>query len=170
MPLPIAHGLVRASIVAAMHPKPVSRYCLPLLIGAFLANCPDVDFILVWVFHSRAWHRAFSHSLFFALAVGFITFLLLGKTLIKEAVAYGLAFMSHGILDYVTTKEGGGVELLFPVSSERLKLGLVGLSEIPSRLTLAKLLMAVTIEVVIFVPLFVAVMLAKKQLSGWEIN
>ena len=170
MPLPIAHGFVGASIVAALHPKPVSRYCLPLLIGAFLGNCADLDFILVWAFHSRAWHRAFSHSLFFALAIGLITFLLLGRKRVKEAVAYSLAFMSHGLLDYVTTKQGGGVELLFPLSSERLKLGLVGLSEIPSRLTVAELLMAVTLEVIILVPLFIAVMFTKRYLSGQEIN
>lgn len=170
MPLPIAHGLGGASIVAAMHPKPFRRYGLPLLVGAFLANCADLDFILVWAFHSRAWHRAFSHSLFFAFAVGAVAIILLGKTRIRETAAYGLAFMSHGILDYVTTKEGGGVELLSPLSYKRLKLGLVGLSEIPSRLTFMELLVAISLEVIIFAPLFIAVVFANGRLSGRKTN
>src|SRR5918992_1198426 len=112
MPLPVAHGLLGASLVAAIYPQPTKRYFIPL---------------------SKAWHRGFSHSIILALIVCLIFLFLLGKRHIREAIAYSLAFASHGILDYVTTKEGGGVELLWPFSSERLVLGWAGLSELPSR-------------------------------------
>jgi inner membrane protein len=129
MPLPVAHGLLGASVVAAIHSQPNNRYFLPLLVGAFLANAADFDFAFVFLLHSRAWHRGFSHSIIFALFVCLIFILFLGKRYIKEAIAYGLAYTSHAMLDYITTKEGGGVELLWPFSSERLVLGWVGLSE-----------------------------------------
>ena len=167
MPLPIAHGLFGASIVAAIYPAPTAkRYCLPLLIGAFLANCPDLDFFIVWLLNSRAWHRAFTHSLLFSFIFGTVLLLLLGKSRIKEVIAYGLAFMSHGILDYVTTKEGGGIELLWFVSRERLKLGLVGISELPSRLSILEIIMAVAKEIVVFTPLFFIVLMMRRRLEG----
>ena len=49
------------------------------------------------------------------------------------AAALGLAYVSHGLLDWATTKEGGGVQLLWPFSNERLALAWRGISEIPSR-------------------------------------
>lgn len=88
---------------------------------------------------------------------------LLGTQRIKEAVAYFLAFMSHGTLDYLTTKEGGGVELLWFASSARLKLGLIGLSEIPSRLTLTELVIAIFSELMIFAPLLICILLIRRQ-------
>jgi membrane-bound metal-dependent hydrolase YbcI (DUF457 family) len=133
MPLPIAHGLLGASLVAAIHPRPARRHFIPLLVGAFLANAADLDFALVFILRSKAWHRGFSHSITFALLVTLSFVLLLGASRVREAVAYGSAFASHAVLDYVTTKEGGGVDLLWPFSSERLVLGWVGLSELPSQ-------------------------------------
>src|SRR4030095_6344337 len=102
MPLPVAHGLLGASVIAAGYPQLTKRYFLPLLAGAFLANLADFDFILVFIFHSKSWHRGFSHSILFGLIVCLILVLSLGKRYIREAIAYGLAFTSHGILDYVT--------------------------------------------------------------------
>lgn len=166
MPLPIAHGLVGASIVAALHPRPTSsRYYMPLLIGAILANCADLDFFLVWARHSKTWHRAFTHSFLFGLIVCLATLALLGGSRIKEAVAYGLAFLSHGVLDYLTAKKGGGVELLWPISTERLKLDLVGLSEVPSRMQVTELLMAILVEFTVFAPMLIAVLLMRRYSS-----
>ena len=51
MPLPFAHGLVGAGIVAALHPEPARRRFAPLIVGALLANCADVDFALVFLTH-----------------------------------------------------------------------------------------------------------------------
>ncbi|HEY1404897.1 MAG TPA: metal-dependent hydrolase [Pyrinomonadaceae bacterium] len=165
MPLPVAHGLVGASLVAALHRKPTGRYFLPLLVGAILANAADFDFLLVFTLHSRAWHRGFSHSFIFAFMVGLIFVLFLGRRHLRKALAYGLAFASHGILDYVTTKEGGGVELLWPLSSERLIFGWVGLSELPSRLPVATIIKSLVVEFMLFTPLLMLVIGLRKHVS-----
>jgi membrane-bound metal-dependent hydrolase YbcI (DUF457 family) len=162
MPLPVAHGLLGASLIAAIHPRPTKRHSLPLLGGALLANAADCDFALVVILHSKAWHRGFSHSLTLALIVGLIFVLLLGKPRVREAIAYGLAFASHGILDYVTTKEGGGVELLWPFSSERLVFGWMGLSELPSRLPAVEIIKSLFVEIVLFAPLLMLVIGLRK--------
>ncbi len=164
MPLPVAHGLLGASIIAAVHPHPTKRYFMPLLMGAFLANAADLDFFLIIVLHSRAWHRGFSHSIMLALVVCLIFVLSLGRRYTREAVAYGLAFASHGILDYVTTKEGGGVELLWPFSSERLVFGWVGLSELPSRLPAMEIVKSLIVEFIIFTPLLILIIGLRKYI------
>ena len=158
MPLPVAHGLLGASIIAAAHPKSTKRYFLPLFVGAFLANLADLDFILVFIFHSKTWHRGFSHSILFGLIACLILVLSLGKRHLREAIAYGLAFTSHGILDYLTTKKGGGVELLWPFSSERFVLGWVGLSEMPSTLSDLEIVRTLGVELICFAPLLMLVM------------
>jgi membrane-bound metal-dependent hydrolase YbcI (DUF457 family) len=158
MPLPVAHGLLGASVIAAAHPQSTRRYFIPLLAGAFLANLADFDFILVFAFHSKAWHRGFSHSILTGLIVCLILVLAFGKRHLREAIAYGVAFTSHGILDYLTTREGGGVELLWPFSSERFVLGWVGLSEMPSKLNELEIIIALGLELIIFAPVLMLVL------------
>ena len=149
--MPVAHCLVGASLVAALLPRR-PRYWLALAAGAGLANAADLDFLFVVIFRSRAWHRGFTHSLVFALAV-FLCFLLaLGRARAREAVAYGLAYASHVLLDFATTKDGGGLELLWPFSTDRLGLRWWGLSELPSRLPLAEILKFLSLEFVLFAP------------------
>lgn len=156
--MPIAHGLLGASIVAAVHRQP-SRYCgLPLLAGAVLANLPDLDFIIVFIVGSRGWHRTFSHSLLMAAIVGLFFILGLGRNRWREAAAYTLAFASHGLLDFATTVKGGGVELFWPIWTERLKLNLIGLSEIPSHHPPVVLLKFVAVEFLLFTPLLLTVL------------
>lgn len=135
---------------------------MPLLAGAFLANLADCDFILVFIFHSKSWHRGFSHSILFGLIVCLVLVLTLGKRHLRAAVAYGLAFTSHGILDYATTSEGSGVELLWPFSSERFVLGWVGLSEMPSRLTDLEIIRTLGVELICFAPLLILVLGLKR--------
>ena len=166
MPLPVAHGLLGASIVAALHRQPwLNRHPIPLLVGALLANAADLDFLVVFALHSKAWHRGFSHSIMFGLFACVFSALLLGKRQLKEATAYGLAFASHGVLDYATSKHGGGVELLWPFSGERLILGWWGLSEVPSRLTRVEILESLAVESALFTPLLVAVVLLRRALA-----
>ena len=167
MPLPIAHGLLGASLVVAVHPQPARRYLTPLLAGAFLANAADLDFVLVFALRSKAWHRSFSHSITFALVVGLIFVLSCGRRYLREAVAYGLAFASHGVLDYLTTKEGGGVELLWPFSADRLSFGWVGLSELPSRLPAMEIVKSLAVEFILFMPLLVLV-IGLRRYAGKE--
>jgi membrane-bound metal-dependent hydrolase YbcI (DUF457 family) len=166
MPLPIAHGLLGASLVAALHPKSTGRLRLPLLLGALLANAADFDFLLAFALRSRAWHRGFSHSMSFALFVCLIFVLSLGRRRIREALTYGLAFASHGVLDYVTTKEGGGVELLWPFSPDRLAFGWMGLSELPSRLPAAEIVKWLIVETILFAPLLAFIVVVRRHAPG----
>jgi membrane-bound metal-dependent hydrolase YbcI (DUF457 family) len=166
MPLPFAHGLVGAGLVAALHPRPARWRSAPLVFGALLANCADLDFALVALTHDRSYHRGFTHSLAFALALCVAMLALFGRARLREALAYGLAYASHSILDYSTTKLGGGVELLWPFSAERFGLGLVGLSELPSRMPRAYVLKAALFEIILFAPLLACVLLARRLLHA----
>ena len=165
MPLPVAHGLLGAALVAAVHPEPARRHFLPLVAGALLANAADLDFALVFILRSKSWHRGFSHSVLFALAVGLTFVLLLGRRRIREAVSYGAAFASHAALDYATTKEGGGVGLLWPFSSERLVAGWVGLSELPSRMKTGEIVYSLVLELALFAPLLLSVLVIRKRMA-----
>jgi len=162
MPLPVAHGLLGATIVAAIHTQPSKHYYAPLLFGALLAIAADLDFLLVFVFDSRSWHRGFSHSLVAGLFVLLLFVWRFGKERLSDAIAFGLAFASHAILDYLTTKQGGGVELFWPFSSEGLRLGWWGLSEIPSILSRVEVLRALLVEFLLFAPMLLLVILLRK--------
>jgi membrane-bound metal-dependent hydrolase YbcI (DUF457 family) len=83
-------------------------------------------------------------------------------------VAFGLAYASHAVLDFATTKVGGGVELFWPFSSERLALGLLGLSEIPSRVPPAGILRYIVVEFVIFAPPLLALLLWRRRAAAPE--
>jgi membrane-bound metal-dependent hydrolase YbcI (DUF457 family) len=173
MPLPVAHCLLGASIVVAAHPEPSNRYYTPLVAGAFLATAADLDFLLVFIFDSGTWHRGFSHSIMLGLLVCVIFMLSLGKRHIREAIVYGLAFTSHGILDsattsYATTSKGGGAELLWPFSDERLGLGWIGLSEIPSKLPAVAIVRALAVEFVVFAALLALAAYLRKFLWKTE--
>lgn len=162
MPLPFAHGLVGASVVAALHPRPARRHFAPLVLGALLANCADFDFALVFLAHDRSYHRGFTHSLAFALALCVVSLLVFGRARLREALAYGLAYASHAPLDYSTTKFGGGLELLWPFTPERFGLGVVGLSELPSLMPSVGILKALLLELLIFAPLLAFVLLVRR--------
>ena len=163
MPMPVAHSLVGASLVAAVLPRAWRRgHHLPLLAGALLANAADLDFLLVFAYGSRAWHRGFTHSLAFALLVCLALLVRLGTARARKALAYGLAYASHAALDFATTREGGGLELFWPFSAERFGLRWWGLSEIPSRLPPAEVLKSICLEFALFAPPLVAVLLLRR--------
>ncbi|MEZ5426654.1 MAG: metal-dependent hydrolase [Pyrinomonadaceae bacterium] len=157
MPLPISHGFLGATLVAAIHPKINKFYAFPLLIGGFLANAADFDFLFVFAAQDPSWHRAFSHSILFSGLVFFGLAAYLGKERMRESLAYGLAYFSHVWLDYLTTRSGGGLELFWFFSAKKLKLGLFGLSEEPLKMPFFELLQALGIEALIFGSLFAAV-------------
>jgi membrane-bound metal-dependent hydrolase YbcI (DUF457 family) len=167
MPLPVAHALFGASVVAALdRPWDPKRTYVPLLMGAFLANAADFDFLLVFVLHSDEWHRGFSHSIVFSLLVFLLFAAFLGRGQFQKALAYGLAYGSHALLDFASTKGGGGLELLWPFSRERFMLGRFALSENPSLLNPVEILQAVTLEFALFAPLLLAIVLLRKKLIG----
>jgi inner membrane protein len=163
MPTPVAHSLVGASLVAALVPRAGrARYWVLLAAGAVVANAADLDFLLVFVFRSRAWHRGFTHSLVFALAVLVCLLLALGRRRAREAAGLGLAYVSHVLLDFATTKETGGLELLWPFSLDRLGLRWWGLSEMPSRLPPAEILKSLSLEFVLFAPPLLLLILLRR--------
>lgn len=155
-------------MVAALHPRPTSRrYAPPLVYGALLANAADLDFVWAFALGSREWHRGFTHSVGFALLVIAVFMWSFGARKVRLAIGYGLAYASHAALDYATTKEGRGLELLWPLSSERMRLGLWGLSEVPSRMPAAGVLKAMAVEFALFAPVLVlALMLRRAQAKG----
>lgn len=155
MPLPIAHGFLGAGLVAAIHPKPTGRLYLPLLIGAFLANAADFDFGFSLFFGLKGWHRGFTHSIFFALIFTLVLIISFKRNYFCEALAYGLSFTSHCILDFATTQKGHGVEFLFPFTTDRFGLRWFSFSEITSGLSLIKILNIIGLEFLIFAPFLV---------------
>lgn len=166
MPLFVAHGLVGAGIVTALHPQPFRRRGLPLLVGAALANCADLDFGLVVLTHDRSWHRGFTHSLAFSLLLTLLALLVLGWKRRREVLAYGASYTSHGLLDYATMKFGGGVKLFWPFSQERFGLRLWSLSEIPSKHPPVVLLKYLAVEFLVFVPPLLLLLLLRLYLSN----
>jgi inner membrane protein len=166
MPLPVAHGLLGASIVAALHQKSTRiQYLMSLVAGALLANAADLDFLLVAALGSKAWHRGFTHSIIFSLLICLLFIVVLGNRQFRSAMAYGLAFTSHGLLDYLTSKNGGGVELLWPLSTGKFILGWWGLSEVPSRLTRLEIVKALAVETALFSVLLLAILLLRRLLA-----
>ncbi len=92
-----------------------------------------------------------------------------GKNHLRDALAYGLAYTSHCILDFATTVRGNGVELFFPFTTERFGLRWFGLSEIPSQLSAAEILKTIGLEFLIFAPLLaVALWLRTSAISKTE--
>jgi membrane-bound metal-dependent hydrolase YbcI (DUF457 family) len=124
MPMPLAHGLLGATVAAAVLPReapPPSRR-RALLLGALLGICPDFDYLLNLIPGlGGGWHHGFTHSFAFALLAGLLAAALLrnqGRGLVAACV---LAILSHVLLDFVLT-ESRGVELLWPLSRRRFRL------------------------------------------------
>jgi membrane-bound metal-dependent hydrolase YbcI (DUF457 family) len=157
MPSPIAHALVGATVVAAAHKAGgLPQTWRALLLGAALAVSPDLD-RLVRMLGGAAVHRTASHSLACAVLVGCVAAAVLGRGRLREAVAYGLAFGSHAVLDVAASEQARGVMLLWPLSGERYRLGVWGFSEFPLRQGPAGVLRVVLVECAIFVPVLCGV-------------
>jgi membrane-bound metal-dependent hydrolase YbcI (DUF457 family) len=121
MPLPVAHGLLGASVAVAMHPAFESRYWRTLWVSALLAICPDFDYALNWLrISGGGWHHGFTHSLLFALSVGLLTALVLREFKIRSVILFCSATVSHTLIDYLMT-ESRGVALWWPLTNRRYK-------------------------------------------------
>ncbi|MDQ3818385.1 MAG: metal-dependent hydrolase, partial [Acidobacteriota bacterium] len=164
-PLPVAHGAVGAGLVALVRARSSVRHDWKMLaVGALLAISPDLDFFFLWVLHLRGWHRGFTHSVTMAVVVTALLFALLGRRRARDAVAYGLALLSHGLLDFATTKNTGGVELLWPFSSARFRLGLIDFLELPNGYNLSDIIKYSLVELVVFVPFLLLVLLLREYM------
>lgn len=175
MPLPIAHGLVGASIIAVMSSRdPVRVHWHALAVGAGLAICPDFDVFFSAVLGlGNRWHGSFSHSITFAILVGLLVPWLLGISPITSRFVAATA--SHGFLDALTGKElHDGEELLWPFSTHRFRLGLfdyfhLGPTNEESALQTAKAFLSISLfEAAIFVPMFILAIRVCKTSSRFE--
>lgn len=153
MPLPIAHGLFGASVVALVHPTAAVKNWKPMLYGFLLANAPDMDFAGSFLFGWTNFHRGISHSLFFAALIGAIIFVFLRGENWRVPTAYTLAFLSHTLLDFIAGNDGA-VRLLLPFDDERFALGWFGFSELTHGFVISEMLWFSFVEALIFVPIF----------------
>jgi membrane-bound metal-dependent hydrolase YbcI (DUF457 family) len=163
VPLPIAHGLLGATVVAALRPSSEPRTVKMLLTGALLAISPDADYILNWLqIDYGGWHHGFTHSIPFALVMGVVMIAVFRDWKLRSYLVFTLAYVSHTLLDFMFT-ESRGVALWWPFTNYRYKLRL------PSPIEYAwshhSLLQAVIdaaklcfIELLIFGPLLLAVL------------
>lgn len=175
MPLPVAHGLVGASIVVASRQRFSWRESWwPLLIGATFAILPDFDLFFAWVLgYNIHVHGSFTHSILFAILAGPTGALLAREFTQRGVLIYICATLSHGILDVCTKKDYGGAQLLWPFSVHRYRLGVFSYymfypdpNTQAMREILEEALNVTYYEALIFVPLFLVVITWKK----WQQN
>ncbi len=172
MPFPIGHGLVGASLFAATQREiDFKRHWKFLLLSAGLAILPDADFAFDWFFHLRGWHRGFTHSIAFGVFTGLAAGALVGIRDVRRTSGFVLAAISHGFFDtLVTSSDGSGVELLWPLSDHRYKLGWLEYFSFnlhpgsdPWSEILRLLLTVSFLEVLMFGPIFVVIVLLNKK-------
>ena len=167
MPLPLAHALVGGTLAVAVWPERTpAGLRRALVVGGLLGICPDADYLLGRLHvMGWGWHHGFTHSVAFAVIVGAIVSRAVGLRGWRAALACVLAVLSHPLLDYLVT-ESHGVELWWPVTGRRYKLGidelsyyhLVGASH--GVRTLASLCLA---EAVLFGPILVITVLRTRR-------
>lgn len=171
MPLPLAHALVGGTLAVAVWPERTPAGLRRALVaGALLGVCPDADYalgrlrVMGW-----GWHHGFTHSVAFAVIVGAIASWALGLRGRRAALACVLPVLSHPLLDYLVTGSHG-VELWWPVTDRRYRLGIDELSYYHlmrashGAQTLARLCLA---EVILFGPLLaVAVVVIRRRVRA----
>jgi membrane-bound metal-dependent hydrolase YbcI (DUF457 family) len=119
VPTPVSHAAVGFAIAAWTQQRPPTRRVC--LVAAACAALPDIDFF-GWPFA----HRAITHSLTFAV-VGAIasTFIFFrgpqwARQRARLALVFGLALLSHGCLDALSTYSFG-IEFFAPFSQQRYR-------------------------------------------------
>ena len=119
MPTPVSHAAVGFAIAAWTQQRPpAKRVCL---VAAACAVLPDIDF-----FGWPVAHRSLTHSLAFAIAAAAAATLLFfhdpqwSRQRARIALALGLAALSHGFLDALSTYSYG-VAFFAPFSQQRYR-------------------------------------------------
>jgi inner membrane protein len=128
MPSPIGHslaGLCGYFVAPGLRERP--RGASALALSLLLANLPDADILLgLSAGAIGRFHRAASHSLLAALAVGLAVGAVSRWRARGEAVAWGLwggcLYLSHLVLDLMVRDPSApyGIQLLWPVSGSYL--------------------------------------------------
>lgn len=162
MPLPIAHGLLGASVVEALRPSSRPRSAKLLLLGALLAISPDFDYALNWLRIAwGGWHHGFTHSIPFALVLGLVLIAIFRDWHVRSYLVFTLAYVSHALLDFMFT-ESRGIALWWPFTNYRYKARLPGpidyaWNDASLSAMLVDLLKLCLMELVIFGPILLAV-------------
>ena len=176
MSFPVAHGLLGATVVAALTPDlSPKRDWGKLLLGAAVACLPDLDyFVLIKLFHLRqSWHRGPTHSITFALIVGALAALFVQGSYLRDAFTFWAAAASHGILDLFNRYDP--VEILWPVTRARYAFDVrpyynyPRMRAEPAPLELASLAKVCLLEAAVFVPVFLLVVVIKLRASRHRI-
>src|SRR5262245_1410110 len=128
MASPIAHTLGAYAVLVTIEPRLVSsRRLNGIALGtAFVfGNLADADFVIEQFISSPIWrHHYFSHSIFFAILVGIVTYLVLKiarwKNAVRDAVLVFAAYSSHLLIDYFTDdgSKPYGIPLFLPFTQE----------------------------------------------------
>lgn len=153
MPKFIAHGLMGATIIAALHPRPFVNRWAPMLLGAALAISPDLDHLPEWILGITNFHRGMTHSIIFSGLVALALAFLFRMRDWWSVAAFALAYASHAFADAFFSTEGG-VQLLWPLSDEYYGFGLTDILELPFGHSIDEVLRWVFLEVIIFLPVF----------------
>ena len=170
MPLPVAHGLIGASVVVALRPTDQPGRWKWLAFGAFLGVAPDFDYALNWLRISHGgWHHGFTHSIPFALVVGLVIIITLRQREWRSFLIVSGAYVSHTLLDFMLT-ESRGVALWWPFTNQRYKLRLpnpIDYTWNDDSFTQAAmdLLKISFIELLIFAPILLAVVSVRQVAS-----
>jgi len=119
VPTPISHAAVGFAIAAWTQQRPPTRQVC--LVAAACAALPDIDY-----FGWPVAHRAITHSLAFALVgAAAATFIFFrgpqwARQRTRLALVSGLALLSHGCLDALSTYSFG-IEFFAPFSQQRFR-------------------------------------------------
>lgn len=121
MPSIVSHAAVPLAIGIGLGESRIPRSLL--VAGIIAAMLPDADVVLFrfGATYADVWsHRGVTHSLVFAILIGFLAALLLRKTALPRlAFAFvGFSAASHGLLDMMTNG-GHGVAILWPLTTDR---------------------------------------------------
>jgi len=127
MASPIAHTLGAYAVLVTIEPRLASRRLNGIALGtAFVfGNLADADFVVEQFISSPIWkHHYFSHSIFFGILVGIVTYLVLKiarrKNAFRDAGLVCAAYCSHLLIDYFTDdgSKPYGIPLLLPFTQE----------------------------------------------------
>lgn len=123
MPTPISHGAVGLAIGVWTAPPPAPPDTRVWVLAAACAALPDID--VLWSsglpYASPFAHRALTHSILFAIvATIVITSAAFRHNRARLAVTLGLALLSHGCLDAMSTYSLG-IAFFAPFSEHRFR-------------------------------------------------